>query len=333
MEKLTHFLSKILEEKYGLKNAIFIEKANGYSAQNYIVKVNSELFILKKYRSFNETEIVRIEEISLFLFENNISIVLPIKTIDSLLHFESNGYYYALFPKVQGKVLHEPAFTPKVLDEAANLLNKLHCTTSTCHLDLLTAKNIAKISFENKSEKIFALLEETSFKNSIDQLTKDLIEIKSKLFKQILINHNFDNFLSNHDFVHGDFHNENLLFDSNQKITCLLDFEEVHYGNKLEDVAHFILISCFNSGFEKINFSNARQFLTTYMKISNTTNTEIQEAIYYLIGKFSSSFFLEEMLYITKDLLFVSLLERDVKKYHYFLHHLFNFSNQLIKGL
>ena len=117
-----------------------------------------------------------------------------------------------------------------------------------------------------------------------------------------------------------------------EKFTCLLDFEEVHYGNKLEDVANFILISCFSSGFEKINFSNAKQFLKTYMKITNATIKDIQEAIFYMIAKFSSSFFLEEMLYSTKDPQFIPLLERDVKKFTYFLHHLSDFNHNLLNG-
>lgn len=177
----------------------------------------------------------------------------------------------------------------------------------------LLIKGIEKIS-----ENLLFTVQKKSLRKSIDHLTKELIQIKLDTLKNHIPNDLFYSDAEHHNLVHGDFHNENILFDESQNIVRLLDFEETHLGHRVEDVMHFIFLACCNSGFNDSNIKKARFFTQAYKNLYPLSDREFLFGLNFKLFKESSSFFIENMLYQTGHPVFVKLLERDLIKLTYF---------------
>jgi aminoglycoside phosphotransferase (APT) family kinase protein len=139
----------------------------------------------------------------------------------------------------------------------------------------------------------------------------------------------FNNFFKSNHLVHGDFYNENILLDKSNRVISFLDLEEIHLGHRMEDIAKFLLYACFNSEIGNNKLTLAKSFLKQYSKQTSITNEEIQFGIYFELYRMCSSLFIEKLLYKTKDLSLVNLLERDLKKIQFFKENLLRFIEDL----
>lgn len=328
-------LTTSLKTLYGFKEVVWLGRLGGLSSLNYEIRGDGNLFVLKKYRSKIEEEVERIENISQFLESHNLPAIPPFISSRQKRHFFENGKIFALYPKTQGTILHEPTFTPHALQMAAQLLAKFHQLKPPANLrleKLYTNKiNNFKLKFRSDSEQIISLISQRSLDRRVDDLTKDLILAKTDFLNQFPFEDLFSPYLDANQLVHGDFHNENLLFDeSHQKIVRLLDFEETHLGHRVEDVMHFILLACCNSGYEKSNLEKAKTFLQSYSEAFPLSRPEILFGLHFELFKEFSSFFLERCLFETRDYFLVQFIERDLKKARYFTNNLNSFLQDII---
>lgn len=318
-----------IKNLYQLSCAASKQVLGGFSSLNVPLQGNGKNYVLKKYRAKNERDVTYIETIAKFLQKENLPCFSPILTKNAEDHFFREGAYYALYPKIEGQIYDEPSLDEKRLQSAADLLGKLHSlklpeglvkepkTLSSESLDaFIKAPALQKSCTHNSpSAEILRFIEK-----SIDQkkaLLKDLSD------KKVSWN------LEGNQLVHGDFHNQNLLFGLKNEIVGLLDFEEVHKGHGLEDVVHFILLGCCNTGFENENLEKAQIFLKNYSSHHLITKKELKVAIYHWIIRNSTSVFMEELLLSTQDPFFIELIKRDRKKVDYLIHEMDSFVEKI----
>lgn len=322
---------ELLADSYNLTSLNIQDTIGGLSALNLIVSSDSGPLVLKRYRPKEIEAVNRIEAVTELLAQNDIPVALPLKTPDGLKHFVYSDQYYALFPKIDGKVLHESTLNEKTLFNAGLMLAKIHHISDFKRLSLPETSEILKpkIQIETDSVKLLSFVKENSIDTETDDLIDEIVTAKLNVISHINYSEIIASLHNNRTLIHGDFHNENILFGSNDDVVCVLDFEEAHFGSDIEDIMTFINFACCNSGFDIPNIKKARTFLSGYESVKTITSDELHFGMKLLNYRLSSSFFLENELYLNRDLFFRQLIKRDLSKIHYLDNHLDDFIDKL----
>lgn len=319
----------IIRIEYGLPYLLEGPRLGGLSTCNIIIKTTSKEFVLKKYKSEKIKKIEKIEEITFFLKKNNIPVVIPKQTIKGNYHLKVNDLVFVVYPKVNARILHKNSLTKKSLVNAAKLLQIFHKLAISCPLKL--KQNILTLNdFLENAQGCKKIIFNNPLGSEIDNLLLHFIDKKITIMKEILGREMLQEEKYKNDLVHGDFHNENILFNLRDKLVCLLDFEEVHYGCGVQDLMQFIQLACCNTGYQEENLIKARIFLQTYLlKKSISKETLIfftNRYMYYM----ASSFFFEKKLYLTKNIKLIDYIKRDLIKLSYLEQYADKFIDQLL---
>jgi Ser/Thr protein kinase RdoA (MazF antagonist) len=333
MKEFVDRLTPTLLKQFGLNKVRWGRNLGGLSSINYEVEADGKKYVLKQYRSINKEDILNIENAALFLHNNSIQVPVPIRNKDGALHFSSDNRWFCFYEKVPGRVLHEASFTKPALGYTALLLAKLNKLGQRCTIPLhhTTDRIISSAQINKQADSMRKVIAQKPINAEIDKLTHSLIDTKLDLLNGLVQPTTFYNFLWRKDLVHGDFHNENLVFKVGYRLPYVLDFEAVHYGHFMEDVFNFLHFGCFNSGFNPKNFDKAQCFLKAYLSRQAATPEEIDFGLRFSLYRQASSFFLEKSLYETRDQSFIMLLERDLKKITYFRHNTVQFMDSLLR--
>lgn len=283
---------EIIRYKYGLSYLLERDNLGGLSTLNLSIKANGEEFVLKQYQKKDINKIEEIEKITFFLKKNKLPIVIPKKTLKGNYHLEVDNLFFVLYPKVNGRILYENSLTERSLVNTANLLQNFHGLDIDCSL-ALKKNSLSLHEFLKNAQDCKKLILNNTLGAEIDDLIFLFIDKKITIIKKFIKNF-LQKKMDQHDLVHGDFHNENILFDVNDKIVCLLDFEEVHHGCGVEDLMQFIQLACCNTGYQEENLIKAKLFLHAY-SLKRFVNKET--LTFYTVRymhRVASSFFLKK---------------------------------------
>lgn len=326
----TAALGKV-RELYKANNILIVRNLGGFSSDNIQVNMDGKSYVLKAYHNKKPQEVDRIEKLTQFLAENKFPVFNPVLTCEGKTHFVFEDKVLSLFPMIEGVVLHEPSLNPEILAQIAHLFASFHrLDGSSLSLNSSLMIPISRKKIKADALKALSLITSTSLGHGTDKLAKDLIDCKMSTLDMMTGSDLFKPLADHQHLVHGDFHNQNILFDDKFNIVRLLDFEHVHYGHRIEDVMHFILLACCASGFNETNLTKARSFLCSYQTNFPLRQDEISLGLRYAIFKECSSFFLETNLYQGGDPFLIKLLKRDLKKIEYFNEHFESFLKQIL---
>ena len=128
--------------------------------------------------------------------------------------------------------------------------------------------------------------------------------------------------------VHGDFHNENILFDHHH-LVGLLDLEKFCIGNPFSDLMHFIRLACFNSRFLTNNFLKAKIFAQQYLLLRPCSDAEVEGGYMNYIYEQVQSVFLENLYLENRDPFLLKMILRD----NHVLKLLSEDGNEIIKKI
>lgn len=271
----------------------------GASSRNYLVETGEGKKLVKIAFKHKKEAIERLAKIIHLLSQNKHLITARIIPMNNQLFFKYKKYYGFVLEYINGKalpsyemgdrhfqqVLHGYAFFKKMKWDDTSVLMPAYdfekmCSTclNNCLLQLKKYKNTSEIK-----TKIL-----NGFLNRVYQHLQDIQKtpLQMKPEKTTLI--------------HGDFHNNNLLFNK-EKLMSFLDFEDVGLGYITEDLMRFILclterLPVFvhrDSYFlEWIDLSNKRFLLTQedwMIGLNSFTLQKIQKVLIQIKNK--SSFF------------------------------------------
>ncbi len=304
---LGHSIIRELCEKYATSDISVVKYAGGVSAENYVVRCGERELILKRYQGSVATSL-RLEAVTIFLKNNGIPVVEPVESVTGDRHALIQGRMYALYPLVPGVTLHERSLTQNSLSKAAALLVKLHELRASSYLRLESSDQ-QRTDHSTAMRRLHRTMRKFQRKDSADLVTR-LLTIKAKILTRLREAENMA--VGSSTLIHGDYHNENLLFNSDGDVTALLDLEDVRTGHAVEDVVMFIMLACFNSGFGPSNVEKASHFIHAYRKKATLTREDLELGLVNYLHKACSSVFLEDRLTVQPKV--ASMIERDTQR-------------------
>lgn len=301
--------NKSLAEKYLSQKVISELRIGGYSAENYIIQVeNRKHFILKILRDNSVGYFDKLEKTTKLLKAYK---EIPFKSPKIL----DRKNKIVIFPYVKGEVLHGSSITKERQKSIVKLLAEFKKVKP---FDKTPNSIDLYMDFKRSKKLIDDLLKKIKVQKD-SKYSKTLIEILN-LKKTILSKYEKETDLlvwlkNSNGFVHGDFHNENILFEKN-KIKAALDFELVHSGNPTEDAVNFVWFTFLNSDLSDNNIKKAANFLKLYRKHSDTKKSDITNAFKLTFIRFVQSTVLESSLIDYNEPFYEGLLQRDIKKFY-----------------
>ncbi|MBD3208011.1 MAG: phosphotransferase [Candidatus Nealsonbacteria bacterium] len=317
-------LKEYLLEKYDFSDIERVERLRGLESLNYLIKTDRATFVLKVKQGADQVldKVQKIIRLNDFLKSNHIKVPDILKTKGGMSFSVYGDLVLIVYEFIEGRTLHQSNFDEKSFDSVASLALRVHDLGEKCDLDL--AHSLERLP--SKEAVAFDFLKKKK-DSGIYNLVNELVEVKQRLAENVLVKDFKLLFSDVSDLVHGDFHNENLIFSDE---IVLLDLEEMHFGHRMEDLVSFILYACCNTGFEEKNLKNAKTFLDLYSKKHPLSEEEVRLGFHYSLFKSCDSFFIEKESLKKKDEFLVSLLRRDITKFSYFENNLESFVRYLL---
>ena len=304
----------LIEKAYNKPNLIFISKLGGFSSNNFLLQQEQKHYILKKIAEKDIKNNYTIPDIAKYINKCGLPAPHFFLTNENTYFFKYQENHYLFYERIEGRNLHGLEFQQKSLEESAHALVKLHKALPPTFLPIkeeLSYRGILDTYQKLKSLHVlnehFKIIEQ-SLNYKVQAIKKINLQKEKQCKKKLLT------------FVHGDFHNENILFSNNHSLIGILDFDKSHIGNGIKDVFHFIRLACCNNGFTSINVSKACIFSKEYFKKMNHSLDEIENAYNeYLTEQLSSSFF-ENLFLESQDILWLEFIERDLKNFDFLIN-------------
>lgn len=325
-----------LMRQFGFCRATFQKEIGGISSRNALFVADSHQFVVKQYRDMAAESIQRIEAVTAFLSQHSLPVVQAVPTRNGLRYFEYNGNFFSLFPQICGHTLHENSLTPASLESAGECLVTLHRVTDKVppFLHKLLSRQIQTLPLREQAisegNHLLQYISRESLGPLLDATTRKLIATKMRIIADSPKSN--DAFcLPNEHFIHGDFHNENLLFGPGYEVKCILDFERSRYGHRVEDVISFINLACLNTGYGEMNIFKARTFLKAYTTQYPLSAFEMFSGFHHYFYTFTHTFFLESQLYLAKQRQLTPYIQRDLRRLQYMEQNLHELVSALLK--
>ncbi len=282
------------------------ERIGGFSAENYLVKTkDNHKFVAKFLRNNANAYVKQIEKVSrLFNNKSGKFFTKPIK--------EDVRHKIIISKFIKGDVLHGEDIKEHFYEPVAKVLR---------HYEHIKPKNNLKTSFDlyfnikSSQSKINTVKSKLKKTDSYYELVKDILELKTSILNKYKKNDDLITWIKNSDsFVHGDFHNENILF-SKSDVRAILDFELSHRGNSAEDMVNFVWFAFLNNDLSDKSLSKAHDFLKTCESVAKVSKTDLENAFKLTFLRFVQSSVLENSLIEYKESFYEGLLKRDLKKF------------------
>lgn len=297
---------KTLVEKQLANHVASCSRAGGFTAENYIVTTeNKRKYVVKIVRNQPDTYFAKIESLeNLFQNKQKKLFVFPTKT--------DKDNKIIIFPFIEGNVLHGNQILAKYNEPVARMLKNLRKITPSS--DLKSSFDLY-FNLANAKTEIKNVLKHNNKNGAFYQIVKDILTLK----QSILHKYEKDKLLvawikNSNDFVHGDFHNENILF-SKCGVNALLDFELAHRGNSAEDVINFVWFAFLNNDLSESSLKKASRTILVCKKQMNLKDEDLKNAFKLTFLRFVQSAFLEKSLLEYQEPFYKTLLERDIKKF------------------
>lgn len=181
--------------------------------------------------------------------------------------------YCVLFPFIQGiKYLNTPATPVRQLWqslEISRFIGRMHSNIKTKKFELIPSDR-RSVNFINIKYELVHSCEEFAKENpDLYQRIRVITDQHTKSIPLISNEHEQDIFEKNLEknlpfgYIHADIHDDNVLFSPNEnKLAAVLDFDDMHIGPLLIDLAMTLCLWCGIGS--KFNFEYAKEFLIVY---------------------------------------------------------------------
>ena len=226
-------------------------------------------------------------------------VILPIKTKGGKLHANYNDDVYTLYPYIENYIQpNRNELTDKQITSMALLLAELHIKGGQAQN---VFKNEEKPSWDKvktlrKIDEICCLIGNSEF----DKIAREILNIRKNFIENNSILYEDLNIQST-TLLHGDYHEQNLFFDQNDKILHIFDFEKACFGSPYSELVRTILLVCFNHEYKPNNFRKAKLFLNFYASKIKLDPLILDKAFTAQIIKMFHSTWIEGEHYINKN--------------------------------
>ena len=307
-------LSELVGREFGVSIAGIGRVLGGYSSINTLITAqDGTKLVLKSSQEKNRLRSAM--KISSVLGGRNTLIPVPLVTRDGAQTAENNGWAHALLPFVDAEKHHGTTLNAIKLRSAASALAAFHSI----------GLEVRPLAQEVKSLSSSVAM----FKNKVDQLKLEALSISfadaDVIISSLETKHKYiehfpceilDLSEDTASVIHGDFHNENILFQEDD-VVAILDFENVRLGDLQHDLASFVHLACCNDGFSDTNLHKAKVFVSTYAETLPDTTIDMRRSFRGYACRRACSTALEETYMRSGDSGVITLLQRDIRHLSY----------------
>ena len=288
------------------------ERLGGFTAENYLVfTTDNNKYVVKFLRNAFDNYVHKLTSVNnIMKTDRHHYFVKPV-----IINTE---HKFVVLPYLEGMVLHGVDIKKYYYKPIVKVLKKFkqqQVLPELKHsLDLYYA-------IDSSVRQLEAVAKKLKSTDSYYATVQSIIQLKQEILSKYKQNTALYNWLADaDDFVHGDFHNENILF-TKYGISSILDFELVHRGHCAEDMINFIWFAFLNSDLSDENLKRSAEFLAVCKKETDVTDQDLKYAFEFTFLRFLQSSVLENSLIDYKETFFEGLLQRDIKKFRYIDEH------------
>ena len=198
-------------------------------ATNEVYQVADEsTYYLKKYKTPDLAKVQREHQLLIKLSEVIEPVIAPIVCNNNSTILTNNGKYFALFPSAKGKLIPTDELTAVHAYEAGAALARLH--QALAHFD---TNDFPKIKLEwNQNTWVSRLRKLTTIISSLKNVgtTEGWALKRSSQQKEYLASSDSIHAYipeSPRGLIHGDYHHYNVFFDSHNKVSGIIDWDQV----------------------------------------------------------------------------------------------------------
>ncbi|HET8575184.1 MAG TPA: phosphotransferase [Candidatus Paceibacterota bacterium] len=267
-------------EKYGVGEVLIAERiSKGFLSENFVLSTASGKWFLKRYRPMSEARVREIHAAKKFFHDGGVPVILPVETKKGETFFAHEGSFYALFPFVSG--LQPERFSQEMTDEMivslGQTLARMHLLGKGSDLKCESEKadgwdKKASLETAGKLEKVIKNLpRQTEF----DALAFQTIALKKKLIEDNKVRLEDLRLTADH-LIHGDYHDQNVFWDSKGKISHVFDFEKTRYTPRTSELFRSALYSFFDEDTE-MSLERIHMYLRAYLEIYPMSDRELYD--------------------------------------------------------
>ncbi len=213
--------------------------SKGSSSYNFKIKTSRRTILVKLLKKHSKLGFERIYQIMNRLEKNPDLKYAHLQKLNGEPYFVYQNYYGIILDYIQGEALSSYEITRRHFRQILHLYALFQKTNFSNCQALLPPYDLEKIwkdAFVSLQEQENQIKTHNGFQKIIFQRLVSLI----KKYLLQLQNEPLQRNPNRTTIIHGDFHNNNLLFQK-EKLVALIDFEEVGYGYPTEDLMRFIL--------------------------------------------------------------------------------------------
>lgn len=200
-------------------------RIGGLSSRNYKFEARGRLWVAKCFLRSDGAHLAKLARLFAFLQVKKFPTPVPRPTLSGRLFHVASSYAVAVLPFQTGATLHQEEFSASAAADAARQIGRMHTMKPPPDLARLLAvpalPRPCEASFLRTKRALTARLDgaapgidATLVRRSLAQKERYLSDMPEETF-------GLD---SSDAIVHGDFHNENVLFDAAGRVVAVLEF-------------------------------------------------------------------------------------------------------------
>lgn len=302
---------KKVNKLFDLPSLSYVGKAKGgFLSDNYVLTSKTSKYFLKKYRNSVGNRLPIISETEEFFANQDIPIILPIKTRTGKSYFEIDNEYYSLYPFVKAKGFDHKKdnLTPAMAKSIASNLALIHKLSGKSRTSLSKERinewdpkkvfsTAAIEDFRNYADKVRSTINKKRTKTTFDKVVLDILSLKESIANTFPKRITIKGLGKNH-VVHGDYHAQNLFFDANDQVIHIFDLEKTETRPRSTELVRSMFIICFNSYFTNKQYNLAKTYLKAYNDIYPINKSEVESAIRFMFYKHTLNLWIEKGHYL-----------------------------------
>lgn len=256
---------------YGLGSVHEVRRLGGLSAQNWLLVTAAGRFVLKRFApqgcAQHEATARLLEALARAAFPAP-RCVVPVGQQSTSLRAGDDAY--ALHVWRAGEVRHGYAVTTSALQAVARTLAELHRLGPQLASEVPSLRTLPAPDATAARQTL--QLWQARLRDAVLPADAHQAIVCSLAVKRAFLRTTAPEFSISdgreHDLVHGDFHNENVLFDDADNVSGVVDLETAGLGDGLGDVFTFILLCCCATGLAQPELARANVFVRAYVEAS-----------------------------------------------------------------
>jgi Ser/Thr protein kinase RdoA (MazF antagonist) len=270
----------------------------GFLSENYALSTEHGDYFLKKYRFKNHDRIREIHSVKSYFNKGGIPVIMPIESVFKETFFEHNGSLFALFPFVSGLQPERGELSEKMIISLGQTLGHIHLLGKDNPIQMDDEfsgwdKAEALQTAELIEEKINQIEEKSDF----DKLAQEVVAFKKRLIQRNDINFP-DLKLENDHLIHGDYLDQNVFFDEEDKIKYVFDFEKTKNEPRTQELFRSATYSFLNTDFDDTSIKNIKLYVDSYLEIYPMGYEELRNGLIAHYVKSMHGFWVEKEHYL-----------------------------------